>query len=228
MQHFASNEEYKHWIDSQDWYQTIELPSGLKTPGKFPTHKRTAIFDEIDFTGKTVLDVGCNSGQYCLMAKERGAKEVIGVDINTVRIEQGRTLAAHEGLDVTFYEQGIFDLGSFKRKFDIVLCIAVLTEVQNIFGAIEQLKGVIGGQALIELDIAKPLVYVSASKKWIKGYETLSRRTAVAEVRQYKNGEWMVSPSFDVLCAVFGTDFTLTQKEGGVRYDLVEVNRIQQ
>ena len=222
---FKNKEEYKQWIDEQEWYQTIDLPSGLKTPGKVPTHLREPLFNQIDFKGKTFLDVGCNSGQYCFLAKERGAREVVGIDISTKRIEQARILAENEGYDVKFEERSIFDTNSLGR-FDIVFCVAVLTEIQDIFGAIEQLKQLIGKCGFIELDLAKPIAYASYSKRWLKGHPTLSRRTAVAEVRQIKGGKWVVSPSFDVLQAVFDEEFKLTRKKGGIRYDLVEVVRV--
>lgn len=227
MSIFKNKEEYKQWIDGEEWYQTIDLPSGLKTPGKVPTYLREPLFNQIDFKGKTFLDVGCNSGQYCFLAKERGAREVVGIDINTKRIEQARILAENEGYDATFEERSIFDTNSL-GKFDIVFCVAVLTEVQDIFGAIERLKRLIGKRAFIELDLARPILYASYSKYWLKGYPTLSRRAAITEVRQTKGGKWVVSPSLQVLRSVFGEKFKLTRKSGGVRYDLVEVVRVNE
>ncbi len=222
---FNDKKAYKEWIDGQDWYQTIDLPSGLRTPGKVPTELRMPLFDSIDFAGKSVLDVGCNSGQYSFAAKDRGAREVVGIDLDAKRIAQARTLAENEGYDVSFEERNIFD-APFDRRFDIVLCIAVLTEIQDTFSAIERLKNVIGSYALIELSLARPIVYASYSKRWLRGYDGLSRRSAVAEVRKIRGDKWVVDPSFDVLKAIFGPEFKLTRKGRGVRYDLVEVVRI--
>lgn len=221
---FKSKDDYRDWINSEEWYQTISLPSGLTTAGKVSTHLRAPLFERIDFKGKSVLDIGCNSGQYCFMAKDRGAAEVLGIDVSSKRIRQARVLAENEGYDVMFEERGIFDMDSSKR-FDIVLCIAVLTEISDTFGAIEQLKRVIGNRALIELNLAKPILYASYSKEWLRGYSNLSRRTAIAEVRQIKSGEWVVSPSLEVLRAIFGDEFHLKCKGNSVRYDLVEVVR---
>ena len=33
-------EEYKRWINSQDWYQKIHLKRGITTPGKLNTDSR--------------------------------------------------------------------------------------------------------------------------------------------------------------------------------------------
>jgi hypothetical protein len=37
--------------------------------------------DKLDFTGKTVLDLGCNLGFFCHYAHQRGAKIITGVDV---------------------------------------------------------------------------------------------------------------------------------------------------
>ena len=74
---YTSTEEYKQWAQSQDWYQSITLSCGYKTPGNIDSEKRIEIFSKYDFKGKRVLDIGCNSGLYCLMAKRLGASEAV-------------------------------------------------------------------------------------------------------------------------------------------------------
>lgn len=222
---FKNKDEYKKWIEENEWYQTMNLPSGLTINGKVPTQLREPLFDTIDFTGKSFLDIGCNSGQYCFMAKDRGAREVIGVDFDSKRINQARTIAENEKYDVRFEEKSIFDMG-INTKFDIVFCIAVITEIQDTFGALQELKKCIGSYALIEISLARPMFYLSSSKLWLKGYPNMSRRTAVTEVRKIRGDKWIVCPSLDVLRAFFGEEFRVTEKRGGVRYNLVEVVRI--
>jgi SAM-dependent methyltransferase len=221
MVSFKSIDECQRWIDSQDWYQTIELSNGLVTPGKFDTRTRFKFFADIDFGGKRFLDIGCNSGQYCLMAKKQGAAEVIGIDINDKRLKQARALAIIENCRIRYIHKSLFEASEL-GEFDIVFCLAVLTEIQDIFGAIESLKLVVGKYAFIELDLAKPIVYVSKSRTWLKGKARLPRRKAVAEVRPSKHG-WMISPSLEVISAVFGEEYSLQHLGRGTRYDMVKV-----
>jgi SAM-dependent methyltransferase len=216
--------DYRSWIASQDWYQTIELKNGVMTRGKFPTHARLATFSTVDFTGARVLDVGCNSGQCSLYAKSRGAREVVGVDVDEHRLLQARTLAANEGLSIQFLKRGIDELGDL-GTFDLVFCLAVLTEVSDLFGAIESLKAVIGGRAFVELALAKPLVYLSRPTPWGRGGPGLSRRDAVAEIRRTKRGQFVISPTWALLEAAFGAGYRLRTLGPGVRYELVEVVR---
>jgi len=221
---FKNVEEYKEWINKQDWYQTINLKNGLITPGKFSTHSRIKYLEQIDFRNKRVLDIGCNSGQYCLMAKKLGAGEVVGVDIDEKRLRQAETLAQNEDLEITYIKKSLFELEDL-GQFEIVLCIAVLTEITDFFGAVKVLRKIIGNYAFLELALARPILYMSHSKKWLRGNSHFSRRKAVTEVRQTKRGDWVISPSYEILQAMFGDKFRLQKKGSGIRYDMVEVFR---
>jgi 2-polyprenyl-3-methyl-5-hydroxy-6-metoxy-1,4-benzoquinol methylase len=50
------------------------------------------------FAGKTVLDVGCGSGRYCLAYAHKGAKRVVGVDFAVAMIDIANKLAAEQGV----------------------------------------------------------------------------------------------------------------------------------
>ena len=139
---FENLEQYKKWLISQDWYQTIHLKDGLIASGKLNTDSRIKWFDEFNFSGKTVLDIGCNSGQYSFNAKKNGAQSVTGLDVNEKRIYQAKMLALNEGLDVEFHVAGVEQVADF-GMFDIVICIAVVTEVENVLGALRAIKNFI-------------------------------------------------------------------------------------
>ena len=49
--------------------------------------------------GKTVLDVGCGSGRYCLAYAQRGAAKVVGVDFAPAMIDLARQHATRLGVD---------------------------------------------------------------------------------------------------------------------------------
>ena len=216
----------EQWIASRDWYQTIELSNGLVTPGRTATNRRLSYLRQIDFGDKRVLDVGCNSGQYALFAKQRGAREVVGVDLDEGRLEQARVLADSEGLDVTFERCDLLDVPKL-GQFDVVLCIAVVTEVPDLFGALDALKRVIGSFAFLELDLARPLAYLSLPRVRKPLAGRIPRRRALAEVRQTKQGRLVLSPTFEVLAGAFGDDFVLKDRGQGVKYQMVDVFRRQ-
>jgi len=61
-------------------YQTI---SAVNLQGRRNTEERIIKLglDEIDFKGKTVLDIGCSAGVFCHYAYDKGAKKVVGLDL---------------------------------------------------------------------------------------------------------------------------------------------------
>lgn len=80
--------------------------------------------------GKTVLDVGCGSGRFCLAYAERGAAQVLGVDFAPAMIDLGNEYARRLGVEKvcefrvgTFPEavtEGPFDYSSANGFFDYI------------------------------------------------------------------------------------------------------------
>jgi len=67
------------WGSRPESYQDVP---GLTTESQRDTVHRVKKmrWAEMDFTGKTVLDLGCNLGAFCRLAYTRGAVRVVGVD----------------------------------------------------------------------------------------------------------------------------------------------------
>tara|TARA_Y100001970_G_C14234383_1_gene860821 strand:- start:2264 stop:2962 length:699 start_codon:yes stop_codon:yes gene_type:complete len=216
--------EYKEWISAQDWYQTIHLKNDLRTLGKLNTDSRIKWFNEFDFLDKTVLDIGCNSGQYSFHAKKSGARRVIGIDVNEKRIYQAKMLAINEGLDVEFHSAGIEQAADFGR-FDIVICIAVVTEVENVLGALRTIRNVTKKTAILEMDLARPLFYVSSHKQWWKKDSKVSRLARVAEMHRHKHVGWVIHPSLEMVAEIFGEEFEISFLGQGLRYYKIVLNR---
>jgi len=80
--------------------------------------------------GKTLLDVGCGSGRYCIAYAQRGATRVVGVDFAEAMVELANEHARHAGVsDVCDFRagifpdavpEGIFDASSAMGFFDYV------------------------------------------------------------------------------------------------------------
>ena len=96
-------------------------------------------FNELDLTGKTVLDIGSNLGAFCRATWKRGAQRVVGTDYRNIpelAFECNNALGFHnldfvsahlsEGRDNSAAIQAAAGPG----PFDVVLCMAV----QNYFG----------------------------------------------------------------------------------------------
>jgi SAM-dependent methyltransferase len=73
---FESDIEY---VLKKARYHRFVLPDGRMTEGRDRSATARAIFPE-DLGGRTMLDIGCHHGYYCIEAKERGAGTVVGVE----------------------------------------------------------------------------------------------------------------------------------------------------
>jgi SAM-dependent methyltransferase len=79
--------------------------------------------NEIDFSGKTVFDLGCYLGYYSFYAARRGAKKVVGIDFDTAVIEGCYILTEHYGIDNTTFIKANFLEEDLGEAADIVLLL---------------------------------------------------------------------------------------------------------
>lgn len=88
--------------------------SARRFPGRFAGH--------LDYSGKSVLDVGCGAGALCVDAARRGARQVTGVDL---AVDMARQHVSERGADVAAKIELIPTDGSLAelgdRRFDLVL-----------------------------------------------------------------------------------------------------------
>jgi len=68
------------WGARHDAYQAAGLEMDAQRTSSFFRAVEMR-WNEVDFTGATVLDVGCNLGAMCQEAHDRGARRVVGVDL---------------------------------------------------------------------------------------------------------------------------------------------------
>jgi SAM-dependent methyltransferase len=124
-----------------DYYHRLAIQDAagkrLETPG---IHSCIAALDMLDrhgfpadLAGKTVLDVGCNAGFYSFVAKIRGARHVLGLEVLPHYFRQAELLREILGLDVEFRLQDGHDALSSLDQFDVVLNTGLLYHLQNPF-----------------------------------------------------------------------------------------------
>lgn len=82
--------------------------------------KLEAIRLPADLAGKSVLDIGCNEGYFCQAALDRGARRVLGIDINPAIIEKARLRVP----GAEFQSCSWWDLDG--EKFDYILFMSAI------------------------------------------------------------------------------------------------------
>jgi 2-polyprenyl-3-methyl-5-hydroxy-6-metoxy-1,4-benzoquinol methylase len=240
--------EIRAWVEGQRgpnyWYQTIPIKEGIVTPGTIDSTKRLQFLSlPNDLSGKSVLDVGCNSGMLCFECKRRNAAQVVGIDIQSNRLQQARTLAEIMELDIEFKEMDLFRIAEL-GPFDLVFCIAVLTEITDLIRGLEILKRFT--RETIYLELATMESFPRARQVFGININNLlelnlnkiltrfaphcfrSRLCGTAKLRKLNTKlvtGWSLVPDDHFLSSIMGQDFEITDLGRSVRYNLFRLDR---
>lgn len=152
------------------WYHTLELAPGIVTEGMFdhrPAVDRYLLPREL--SGMRCLDVGTMDGFWAFELERRGADEVVATDVGAVedldwpprwreRIEPtlDETKAARFSLardalrsQARWVERSVYDLDTDLGQFDLVFCSDLLLHLKDPITAIERIRRVCRGSAII-------------------------------------------------------------------------------
>ncbi|HEX8280596.1 MAG TPA: TIGR04290 family methyltransferase [Chthoniobacterales bacterium] len=128
------------------WFQNLNL-NGVQTApnhflGDYPAVKFARFAHALpeDLTGKSVLDIGCNAGFYSLEMKRRGADRVLGVDFDERYLAQARFAAEVRGEEIEFRQLSVYDVGTLREKFDLVIFMGVLYHLRHPLLALDLIR----------------------------------------------------------------------------------------
>jgi len=135
------------------WWHTISLPYGVKTPGRVREDIQDWITQAIpdDLTGKTVLDIGAWDGYYSFAAERRGA--------SVLAIDDGSNWGGGTGFDVAkkvlgskveFETKKAEDVDTLNKTFDVVLFLGVYYHLKNPLLVFEKLAKVTNQLLIVE------------------------------------------------------------------------------
>lgn len=127
-----------------DWFHNIDLFGVPTAPnhflGDFPKIKWQHIAGALpqDLSGAEVLDIGCNGGFYSIEMKRRGAKRVLGIDIDDRYLNQAQFAAHTLGLDIEFDKHSVYEVGGIAGQFDYVFFMGVFYHLRYPVFALDQ------------------------------------------------------------------------------------------
>ncbi len=101
-------------------YEIVIQPKMSFGTGHHPTtHLMIEQMLEMDFTDKTVLDMGCGTSVLAIFAKQRGAGRTVAIDIDEWSVENSKENAARNNVELSISLGSADNLGA--EKFDIIL-----------------------------------------------------------------------------------------------------------
>jgi SAM-dependent methyltransferase len=144
-----SEDRVRSLLEEDRSYQRITLPYGLSTRG----NDRSSTFELIlpdDLTGKSVLDIGCSYGYFCLEAMRRGASRALGIDVDPDSIRMAKLIAECLNSSAEFRTLDI-DVEDLGEQFDYVLCLNVLHHVRNPIAVLDKLIAAVRERLILEI-----------------------------------------------------------------------------
>jgi tRNA (mo5U34)-methyltransferase len=151
----------------EPWFHRIDLGQGIFTktesvmgePLDHPRESWEVIRQCLpnDLTNKSLLDVGCNGGFYCVEAKRRGARRVMGVDGQRQHVRQALFVRKVLGLELEFRRFSVYDLDpETVGRFDITLALGLVYHLKHLVFALERLYDVTNELLIVETAIIPP------------------------------------------------------------------------
>jgi tRNA (mo5U34)-methyltransferase len=151
----------------EPWFHRIDLGDGIFTKtesvmGEPVDHPReswevTRQCLPDDLTNKSLLDVGCNGGFYCVEAKRRGARRVMGIDGQRQHVRQALFVRKVLGLDLEFRRFSVYDLNpETVGRFDVTLALGLVYHLKHLVLALERLYDVTNEMLIVETAIIPP------------------------------------------------------------------------
>jgi tRNA (mo5U34)-methyltransferase len=139
-----------------EWFHNLNLRGVPTAPhhflGDFPNIKWRQIAHAIpqDLSGATVLDVGCNGGFYSIEMKKRGAKRVLGIDVDDRYLNQARFAAGTLGIEIELLKCSVYDADQIPGQFDYVFFMGVFYHLRYPLFALDKLIKKVGGALVFQ------------------------------------------------------------------------------
>lgn len=138
------------------WFHNLDLHGVHTAPdhflGDFPNIKWQQIASSIplDLSGASVLDIGCNGGFYSIEMKRRGAKRVLGVDVDDRYLRQAQFAAKILGVEIEFEKRSVYRLHEIAGMFDYVFFMGVFYHLRYPLFALDNAIKKVGGKLIFQ------------------------------------------------------------------------------
>jgi tRNA (mo5U34)-methyltransferase len=224
-------DELREVVDRFTWYHTLDLGDGVVTKGMFDHRGYEDRYGiPADLTGKRCLDVGTMDGFWAFTMERRGAAEVLAVDLDdperldwpaALRHAVVKTIDETKGDRFAFAQRrlgssvdrrlcSVYELDPVNLgQFDFVFCGDMLPHLKDPPTALERLRSVCRGTAVITNPVKehfpyrkRPLAQFDGIKEfewWLPNRAAFERMVRAAGFRRVE-----VGPAFELPTTIGG------------------------
>ncbi|WP_106496097.1 class I SAM-dependent methyltransferase [Lentibacillus sp. Marseille-P4043] len=120
--------------------------------------------------GKSILDLGCGTGQFARYCIDHGALKVLGVDISRNMIELAKKENNHQRIDYICLPMEDLELPN--QKFDIIISSLAVHYIENYSNLIEKISGLLKSNGEFIFSTEHPIVTARKEmNNWVKDNE---------------------------------------------------------
>lgn len=128
--HKQRKENYQSYFDGEEY-----VPGSRNTEYRFEQMKITSK----DIAGKSVLDLGCNLGSFCLESYRLGAFHVMGIDSEKDYVNCARALARSVGYHINYMKMDLSrtkDIIDYTKKYfkygvDVLFALSIYKHIEE-------------------------------------------------------------------------------------------------
>jgi cyclopropane fatty-acyl-phospholipid synthase-like methyltransferase len=118
-----------------------------------------------DFTGKTVLDLGCGYGWHCRYAVENGAEKVIGIDLSEKMVEKAKEMT--DSPKISYQLMGMEEIEGLNEQFDIVISSLALHYVASFEEIAKKVNHCLNPNGDFIFSAEHPIFTAQGTEDWI-------------------------------------------------------------
>ena len=162
-----------------------------------------------DFTGKTVLDLGCGFGWHCRYAAEQGAAQVTGVDLSEKMLKRAKEMTRSP--NIQYIRNSIEDFPYPENAFDVVISSLAFHYVENYGKVCRRVYNSLKDGGYFVFSVEHPVFTAQGKQDWYYGpdgkplhwpvdnYFTEGCRNAVFLGKKIKKYHWTLTTYLNVL-----------------------------
>jgi SAM-dependent methyltransferase len=151
--------------EAKDWWEkhAREFQAAVRLPvdviyGNHANERDLQIIGPV--TGKRLLEIGCGGAQCGIAFAKQGA-HVTGIDIAGAQLEFARELAHEHGVEITFHQRDMTDLGVIGSETqDIVFSASALHYVDDIVACFREVHRVLRRGGVFVWSVGHPCMWI--------------------------------------------------------------------
>ena len=121
-----------------------------------------------DLKGKSVLDAGCGTGHFCMLAQKHQAKQIIGIDFSQVMIDQAKKNCP----TAQFYCSDLSTFNLSQEPVDVMICALVIGHIENISPVFTNFSSMLKPGGYLILTDFHPILTLQNAKRTFKNPQT--------------------------------------------------------